>query len=171
MGNKVSAAAYTMHPKVANFIISGDTGVNIFDDETMLEYRERYIDTLCKIVSILDSHGHDFSYDHVFPTCFWTQEMMDRVHEINITPPHLMRRPCCHTILGLLDTNFDLWYCNQTRIKVGNMFVNGHPRRMEEVHRMLADMPCKKCESLRPECQKCPAKDTCKTGCWHDHAS
>jgi hypothetical protein len=170
--DRIRYLAKTVPPIQSHFILSGNTQINIFDDKYRDEYRTRYVESLCEIIPKLRDYGHTFGYDHTFPQCFWTQEMLDKLHLKYITPPYLGRSRCCDTIIGLLDTNFDLWYCNQTHIKIGNMFVNGKPRKMEEITRMLRDMPGKKCaEMCRTQCTECSAKTACKSACWFKHVS
>jgi hypothetical protein len=169
--DKAKLLAQCIAPVQAHFILSGDTQINIFDDRYLGEYRVRYIESLIQIIQALRAYGHTYSFDHVFPQCFWTQEMIGALAEADIEPVHLEERRCCDKILGLLDTNFDLWYCNQTRLKVGNVFVNGKPRTMDEIQRMLRDMPMQKQQQvILDKCLNCPAQITCKTACWFKHA-
>lgn len=171
MVTKIKFLAKVIAPVQTHFILSGDTQVNIFDTVKLLDYRWNYIEAMKAIIPLLREYGHTYSFDHTFPQCFWTQEMITELAEADIEPVHLMRQSCCDTILGLMDTNFDIWYCNQTRLKVGNAFVNGKPRQIEEILRMLRDMPCKKCAELIGKCRECPAQITCKSACWYKHAS
>jgi sulfatase maturation enzyme AslB (radical SAM superfamily) len=167
---KAKLLAQCIAPVQAHFILSGDTQINIFDDKYLGEYRVRYIQSLIEIIEKLREHGHTYSFDHQFPICFWTQDMIDDLQEADIDPIH-NRQGCCDKILGLLDTNFDLWYCNQTGIKIGNVFVNGKPRTMDEIHRMIRHMPNEKVQQVTlDKCMNCPAQITCKTACWFKHA-
>ena len=167
---KAAFMAKIIAPVQAHFMLSGDTQINILDDRYLFEYRVRYVESLIKIISTLRRYGHTYSFDHVFPQCFWTQEMIETLHSHDIDPVHLMRQSCCDTVLGLLDTNFDLWYCNQTRLKIGNVYDGDKPRPMDEIHQMLQKMPDEKCEVLTGKCVNCPARITCKSACWFKHA-
>ena len=157
-------------PVQTHFILSGDTQINIFDDKYLPEYRVRYIQSLIEIVAGLGRHGHSYSFDHCFPQCFWTQEMIDEMHDHGIRLPHLAGTQCCDQILGLLDTNFDIWYCNQTRLLIGNAFHGNTPRQIEDLKWLLQEMPGIKADDLNGKCRKCPALITCKSACWYKHA-
>jgi len=167
--NKINHIISENRSNQLHFIISGDTQLNIFDEKILADYRENYIYGLTSIIPKLQKHRFSYSFDHIFPSCFWTSDMISELHRNDIEPVHLQRQSCCDRILGLLDTNFDLWYCNQTRLKIGNVFVNGKPRSMEEIHRMIRDMPALKEKSLPIRCQECPAISTCKSACWFIH--
>ena len=166
---KLKSAAALINREQVHFIISGDTQINILRPKMMIKYRKAYMEGILDIIPHLRGAGFSYNFDHTFPSCFWTQEMIEELHNNDIGPVHLQRKSCCDTIIGLLDTNFDLWYCNQTRLKIGNAFVNKSPRSIEEIHRMIRDMPAVKQRSLPEKCQRCPAITTCKSACWYMH--
>lgn len=167
--NKIKHITNENSPSQVHFVLSGDTQVNLFEGIRMMNYRKKYMHAIKMIVPRLKGLGYSYSFDHIFPSCFWTPDMIADLHSSDIEPIHLQRQSCCDKILGLLDTNFDLWYCNQTRLKIGNVFVKGKPRKMEEIHRMLRDMPALKQKALPEKCERCLAVTTCKSACWFIH--
>lgn len=158
----------------ARFILSGDTQVDIFDDATLDQYRNNYIHFMQSVIPRLKQNFIPYNFDHTFPACFWTQRMIDELNKYNIGPIHLQRQSCCDTILGLLDTNFDLWYCNQTRIKIGNVLhKDGSPRNMQDILSTIQMAPRIKegrVSNYQHRCRNCPSLPTCKTACWYKHA-
>jgi hypothetical protein len=158
----------------SNYLISGDTQVNLFHDETLDQYRKNFLYFMQNVIPRLIQVGIPFGYDHHFPHCFWTQEMIDEQNKYGISPMHLDPAvSCCDRTLGLLDTNFDLWYCNQTRLKIGPVLEkNGEPRDVQEVLKLVKNMPAKKCKEVSKynyRCRNCRALPSCKTACWFNH--
>ncbi len=159
----------------ATIILSGDTQVDIFHEETLNQYRTNYLYFMQSVVPRLQQAEVPYTYDHQFPTCFWTQEMIDGLNEYGISPIHLDPwTSCCDRSLGLLDTNFDLWYCNQTRIKIGNVLhKDGQPKDIQEVMKLIQIAPKIKegrVSNYQWKCRQCPSLPTCKTACWYKHA-
>ena len=177
LGNEVQKvidkAYQCMSIPQAHFILSGDTQVDIFHEATLDQYRNNYIYFMQSVVPRLKQADIPYSFDHVFPNCFWTQEMIDDLHRYNIGPIHLERQSCCDRILGLLDTNFDLWYCNQTRLKIGNVLKkDGRPKDLSEVYEVIQKAPMKKTKEVAKyqyTCRNCRSLTTCKTACWFQH--
>jgi len=161
-----------------NIVISPDTQVNLFDDGIQENYRENWIEAITTIVPKLLTRGIPFNYDHVLPMCFYTQEMLDRLHKINLydSPDidgiHSIKTTCCGEVqMGLILPNFDIYFCNQTRIKLGSLLDdNGEPKSIEDVTAMLQKFSKIKTESVKelsPKCKVCPVVASCKVGCYY----
>ena len=111
--------------------------------------------------------------------CFYTQEMLDELHKVPVHHKnsfvdaiHSMKITCCCEVqMGLILPNFDLYFCNQTRIKVGSILdENGEPKMMDEILAMLQPFSPKKTEcikALNPKCRECPVVASCKVGCYY----
>ena len=77
---------------------------------------------------------------------------------------------CSEYILGLIDWNFDLHYCNQTRIKIGSVLnEDGNMLSLPEINEMIRAAPQMKCQAVREyseKCRNCNALPICKVGCY-----
>jgi radical SAM protein with 4Fe4S-binding SPASM domain len=178
MISKVFACIDTLQT-FAHIIISPDTQVNLFDDGTQEIYRERWMEAITTIVPNLIERGTNFNYDHVLPMCFYTQEMLDILHKIPIHDNnslvdgiHSLKITCCGDVqMGLILPNFDLYFCNQTRIKIGSLLdENGEPKYLHDIMRMIQPFSKIKTESVKnllPKCKICPVVSSCKTGCYY----
>lgn len=163
----------------AHIILSPDTQVNLFDDKTQDTYRKRWTEAITTIVPSVLERGNQFNYDHVLPMCFYTQEMLDILHKIpihnnnnQVDGSHSQRITCCGDVqMGLILPNFDIYFCNQTRIKLGSILdINGEPKYLEDIMRMIQPFSKIKTESVKdlsPKCKVCPVVDSCKTGCYY----
>jgi len=87
--------------------ISPDTQINLFDGEIMERYRESYTNAVIALIPNLGNHF--FGYDHFFPTCFFTQQMLDVFHSYHLDNIQESIGCCSEYILGLIDWNFDLY--------------------------------------------------------------
>jgi len=162
-----------------HMIISPDTQVNLFDDDIQDNYRETWMEAITTIVPQLLHRGIGFNYDHVLPMCFYTQEMLDRLHNNGVYDNnnwidgiHSVKITCCGDVqMGLILPNFDIYFCNQTRIKLGSLLDdNGEPKSVEEVTTMLQKFSKIKTESVKelsPKCKVCPVVASCKVGCYY----
>lgn len=164
---------YTERVPNCYIAISPDTQVNLFDDEILEKYRKSWIKSLTSIIPILINRGINFGYDHNFPICFFTQEMIDELHKYNLTNLYNARICCCGEItMGLIDYNFDLYYCNQTRFKIGSMLdTNGNLKSFDEINHMLQGMPKVKTDKIcemSDKCKECRALSSCKVGCYYN---
>jgi radical SAM protein with 4Fe4S-binding SPASM domain len=161
------------------YILSPGTDIDIFDSETLERYRMVWVDSLIRILPLLDVHHASVYYDHTFPLCFYTQEMLDRLvgvggESARVSPMH--DRRCCANVpmVGLIDCKFDLYFCNQTRIRLGSMLdENGALLPLSRIEEMVRDAPgikIRAIEKLSPRCKRCPSLDLCKMGCWYNRA-
>jgi radical SAM protein with 4Fe4S-binding SPASM domain len=162
-----------------SFVISPDTQVNLFDDGIQDNYRENWLEAITTIVPRLIERGIAFNYDHVLPMCFYTQKMLDRLHDIPVYDNnayidgiHSLKITCCGDVqMGLILPNFDIYFCNQTHIKLGSLLDgNGEPKSIEELTEMLQKFSKIKTESVKdlsPKCKVCPVVASCKVGCYY----
>lgn len=155
------------------YTISCDTQVDVFDEETVKEYRKIYIDTLKQIVPELNGIGIEWGTDHSFPICFYTQEMINELNLIDLTNFHFNTTCCTCPKTGLINSNWDFQYCNQTRIKLGSVLKeNGDLKTMIELQNEYITPSHKfktECiKNLREECKNCNALDTCRVGCYYN---
>jgi len=169
--NKVLEFTY-LHPQVM-ILLSPDTQVNIFDESILKEYREVWINVITDIVPELRRMNIPFGYDHVFPICFYTQEMIDILHTFDMDSLYREKICCCGDLnLGLIDYNFDLYYCNQTRIKLGSILKDDNTfKTMDEIFNMIQCASSMKTESileLSDKCRSCHVVASCKTGCFYN---
>ena len=146
------------------FAISLDTSINILDEEIAKTYRKRYVNFLKNTFPFIYNRAN---VDHPIPHCFFTQEIISDLYEIGIGPIHLLNkyRPCCDQNIGLVNTDWSLEYCNQTRINLGN--IKG--KTIPEITKMLQLAPKMKYElvkTISEKCANCPAFSTCKAKCW-----
>jgi len=74
--------------------------------------------------------------------------------------------------MGLIDYNFDLYFCNQTRIKIGSILDdNGEPKLVPEIMETLQKFSCVKTENVKnmsEKCRNCGVVASCKTGCFYN---
>jgi radical SAM protein with 4Fe4S-binding SPASM domain len=151
-----------------SIMISPDTQVDLFDNSIMKKYRHVWLKAVTSLVPRL---GGAFSgFDHHFPTCFFTQEMLDILHAHNIDISE--KTGCCgEFFIGLIDWNFDLYYCNQTRIKIGNVLdENGNMISLPKIlDTFVVKAPQMKFDAIREfseKCRSCLALSICKVGCY-----
>jgi len=162
-----------------SFVISPDTQVNLFDDDIQDNYRENWLEAITTVVPRLLDRRIAFNYDHVLPMCFYTQKMLDRLHDTNVYDHnaqvdgiHSLKITCCGDVqMGLILPNFDIYFCNQTRIKLGSLLDdNGEPKSVEALTEMLQKYSKIKTESVKqlsPKCKVCPVVASCKVGCYY----
>ena len=164
---------------IYHIIISPNTQVNLFDDKIQEDYRKIWMKAITRVVPELIRTGVPFNYDHVLPICFYTQEMLDELHKI---PLHDYTKKldaihedkitcCCEVQMGLIQTNFDLHFCNQTDIKIGSILnEDGSPKTIDEIQQMLLPFSKTKTDcikSISPKCRVCPVVASCKVGCYY----
>ena len=74
--------------------------------------------------------------------------------------------------MGLIDYNFDLYYCNQTRIKLGSILKdNGDVKTMDEIINMIqrgSRMKTNSIMELSDKCKGCAVLASCKVGCYYN---
>lgn len=151
-----------------NITISSDVGVNIFNKEEREAYKETW-KTFVKEARKIVGPQRVFSWDHAIPLCFFDDEMSEFMYSMNKTP---LRNNCLcsHTCSGLIDPDFSVWFCNQFRHKVGNVFEKGDvPLSYTEIDNKLRDARIEKSKILIEnvgDCASCPALEFCKGGCF-----
>jgi radical SAM protein with 4Fe4S-binding SPASM domain len=152
------------------FTLSCDTQVDLFDDNEMEEYRKTWLDAMSEVVPQISRDGLYLRTDHNFPLCFFTQEMLDKLNIIGLDN-YLMSCCKCQEI-GLINWNFDLYYCNQTRIKIGSILnEDGSIKSVEELIQTIQPFHGKKVENikkLRDKCKNCAAVSSCRVGCYYN---
>ncbi len=164
---------------LVQFAISPDTQVNLFDEEQLKEYRDVWLVAIKAVIPDLMARGIGFNYDHVLPMCFYNQEMLDELHKVQVFEKnqfidaiHAMKITCCCEVqMGLIQTNFDLHFCNQTDIKIGSILhEDGSPKTMDEIHKMIFPYSNKKTQCIKamsPKCRDCAVVASCKMGCYY----
>jgi radical SAM protein with 4Fe4S-binding SPASM domain len=74
--------------------------------------------------------------------------------------------------IGLVDWNFDVYYCNQTRIKIGSILNDDNSvKTLPEIISMITPYHGKKVEYIKKiesKCKKCEALYTCRLGCYYN---
>lgn len=165
---------------LVNIIISPNTQVDLFDDEIQENYRKIWMEAISTVVPRLMARGVSFNYDHVLPMCFYTQEMLDELHAIPgihdqnsfIDSIHAIKITCCcEAQMGLILPNFDLYFCNQTHIKVGSILdENGEPKLIGDIMedlRRFSKIKTDCIKNLSPKCADCAVVASCKVGCYY----
>jgi len=159
------------------FALSCDNQVNIFDDAIMGEYRINYSKALIKIWDLLTKPVpySNVLFDHQFPYCFFTEDIITSIIKETADTKFLNQKGCgaqYGDCAGLIKTNFDINFCNQTNIKIGNAFhADGTPLNAEELKVLLQNGILKKRERIKllnPKCKECPAVDVCMVGCYYN---
>ena len=133
----------------------------MLDEGIAKDYRDRYLEFYRRVIPYIAPR---YSYDHPFPDCWWTQELVDDLHSMGVGPIHL-HPSCCDVRIGLIDTQWNLHYCNQTRIEIGN--ING--LTIPEIEKLIQSAPRSKIillKNISKKCRSCPAIVTCKARCW-----
>jgi len=156
-----------------HIILSPDTQVDLFDDNILNQYRESWIDVVTTIGPNLWKRNISHSYDHVLPMCFYTQDMLDVISFHDLDGLHFAKITCCgDTHMGLIDYDFELYYCNQTRIKVGSILKdNGDVKTMDEITNMIqrgSRMKTNSIMELSEKCKECAVLASCKVGCYYN---
>lgn len=153
-------------------LYSADTQVNVFDRPTMEKYRKVWLSSVLKLIPALREKGISFAPDHTVPACFFTQDMIEALAEIDITDLALGLSCCYCPNLGLIDTDFNLHYCNQTRIKLGSIIRDdGAFKNMDEIREMIAKGPRTKTAAIKQiskMCGECEAVALCRVGCYYN---
>jgi radical SAM protein with 4Fe4S-binding SPASM domain len=155
-------------------LLSPDTQVNLFDDELMERYRKVWIKAVTMIQPLLEQIDLPSELlDHSLPKCFFTEEMLKRLPSWKETIIPSFTTCCSKRSLGLIHTNFDIYQCNQTNIKVGSMLdEKGNPKSYPEILKMVRKGPAIKIcniKKLSDTCKACPDLKTCRAGCYYNH--
>jgi len=161
-----------LQPKVL-FLFSPDTQVNLVNEKIAEDYRKSWMKAMTTILPEINKRGIPYGFDHYFPMCFYTQEMLDELHLHDIEGLHTERISCCgDRHMGLIDWNFDLYFCNQTRIKIGSILdKHGYPMLVPEIMKTLHKYSCVKTDNVKDlseKCRSCGVVASCKTGCFYN---
>jgi radical SAM protein with 4Fe4S-binding SPASM domain len=153
-------------------LYSPDTQVNVFNPEILDSYRKTWVASIKTLIPQLRQKRVDFAPDHAVPACFFTPEMIEELAEIDFQDLS-MGLSCCHcSDLGLIDTEFNLLYCNQSRIKLGTLLnEDGTFKNMNEIEAMIAVGPrtkVEKIEQISKKCKDCSALPLCRLGCYYN---
>jgi len=153
--------------------LSCNTQVNLFDDEIMEKYRESWMKATLTLTRPLEMEGRFFGFDHSFPMCFFTQDMLNTYHLHGMGNFVHKRTHCCSEFaLGLIDWNYDLYYCNQTRFKIGSVLnEDGNMKSLPEINKSLQLTGQVKCDMIKErseKCKDCIVLPACKVGCYYN---
>ena len=145
------------------FLYSPDTQINIFEEE-FNEYRKTWMNATKIIAPELNRRKIRWNLDHNFPLCFFTEEMKSELETMGLNSKVFTSCKC--TQIGLIDPNFDLYYCNQTRIKIGSILNKSIP----EINEMIQGSKEKKISKvkLNEKCKKCEFINSCMMGCYYN---
>ena len=157
--NAVTKKAADFAEKNIKLIISADTKINLFNKKILKKYRRRYVDFFKTV------KPKKYSFDHPMPLCFWNQETIKELKKLDVKLAFQTNRNCCDLSIGLVDPDFVLFYCNQTRIKIGSV----ENKTIDQIEEMIQSAPQKKLEHLGRPCSMCPASTVCKAACWFEH--
>lgn len=154
-------------------MLSPDTQINIFDDKLGDQYRKVWAKVLNTIIPIYLQENVMFAFDHSLPRCFFTEEILKQL------PTGFKRMipdfsTCCSKFgVGLIQANFDVYFCNQTEIKIGSMLdEDGNPKSYPELLKMVSVAPSVKIQNMQIKSDKCGNCEwllTCRAGCYYDH--
>lgn len=125
-----------------------------------------------KLASRYSGRGLLFGMDHCIPFCLRDKGMPKLLSELSGgedfsgcgRPRYAYRTGC----MGLIKANFDLMYCNQTPMKVTNIFDGARPRTFQEICDSLAVARNRKLECLTrhdPACGRCARLKECLGAC------
>ena len=133
---------------------------------------DQRVSTALKLIPVLMEKQASYSFDHQLPICFFTQKMIETLEAHHITNINIAGT-CCNCVpLGLIDYNFDLYFCNQTRIKLGSVInQDGTFKSMDEIRDMIKVGPSKKVTGIKKlsnKCKRCVSLATCKVGCYYN---
>jgi len=161
-----------LQPQVL-LLFSPDTQINLVNEKIAEKYRKSWMKAMIAIIPEVNKRGIQYDFDHYFPMCFYTQEMIDELHLNHIEGLHTERISCCgDRHMGLIDWNFDLYFCNQTRIKIGSILdENGYPMLVPDIMKILNKYSCIKTDNVKDlsqKCRNCGAVASCKTGCFYN---
>jgi len=155
------------------YVISTDTQVDLFDEEAMNSYRKIWLDFIKEIVPVIQSRGINWKFMVCVPIYTPADEMLNELNSVGLNQLHFGLSCCQCPDIGLIDWNWDFWYCNQTRIKLGTVLKeNGEPKTLIELineYITSAHGVKTKCiENLREDCKNCGALSTCRVGCYYN---
>jgi len=155
------------------YLISCDTQVDLFNQEELNIYRKIWLEFIKEIIPALQNRGIQWATDHKFPACFFTQEMLDELNLVDLGNFHFGVSCCQCPDIGLIDWNWDFWYCNQTRIKLGSVLKESGELKtvvdlMNEYITPSHGFKTECIKNLRTECNDCPAVSSCRVGCYYN---
>lgn len=154
-------------------VISCDTQVDLFNEEELNNYRKIWLEFIKEIIPVIQSKGIEWQTDHHFPVCFFTQKMIYELNLIDLPNFHFSTSCCQCPDIGLIDWNWDFYYCNQTRIKLGSVLKKSGELKtlIELVNEYVTPAHGFKTEcirNLKEECKNCTALNLCRVGCYYN---
>jgi radical SAM protein with 4Fe4S-binding SPASM domain len=156
----------------ATIIYSPDTQVDLFNKSIRLAYGMIWTNAVKTLVPQLRKSMAGFYPDHFLPICFFTPSMIEELDKVDCTDIMKGIAGCQCRNLGLIDTDFDLYYCNQTQIKLGSLLNDDNSfKTMDEIQKMIADGPRTKIkciEQISKECKECPSLSVCRVACYYN---
>jgi len=133
--DKITKSVEVSGPDRVGYIISPDTTNNLLDDVVLNEYRNVYMNFILFVAPFLMNSGFRIVIDHGLPNCFFTQDMIDMLARRNLSM--FARNTACQCddrCMGLIDCDFDFYFCNQTRINFGSIIDrHGEPMSYPEI--------------------------------------
>jgi organic radical activating enzyme len=140
--------------------LSPDTMVNIFDEKIKEIYKSTWFDFLDELSKINSLY---ITADHNFPTCLFDVDEILKFKQAGLRINNNCK--CC---VNLIKTNLDLFYCNQTNIKICNLFNGEVPIGMDTIHENMINGIRKKKEAIKKHahCYNCKVIDFCLCGCY-----
>jgi hypothetical protein len=89
---------------------------NIFEHRSLLN--KKWVQV---VKHICDLNYEFLNFDHTIPFCFWTKDSLEFIKKYRLT--NYCYSTCKgNTCYGLINSNFELLYCNQNPVKLGNVF-------------------------------------------------
>lgn len=155
------------------FTLSPNSQLNLFDEKVVKKYRKSWLKAITTLVPIWRQEDRSHGFDHYFPTCFVTEEMLEELHKFNLSELGYVKLGCCSKEgLGLIDTDFNLWFCNQTRLPLGSILDDtGEIIPLYQIERMLQKSGRVKQDAIRElseQCRNCKALEFCNIGCYYN---
>lgn len=169
--NKMKRIVDNYPPQIYRITLSCDVSINIFNKIDRENYRKVWLGFLKDARKVVGPNVV-FNWDHAFPYCFFDNETIEIVKSINPVPVRNFCSCFIHSS-GLIDPDFSIWFCNQFRHKVGNVYENGDaPLSYGEIDRKLKEARVEKNKILLEnveDCKDCSMIDFCRGGCYCNH--
>lgn len=143
-----------------NLIPTIDCTLNIFKNKEIIQSK------ISELFDYIAKHPeYNWSFDHTYPRCVLTPELMNKVSFFRQVSPDIYERNLCSSLIGdsgLILSNFKLVHCNQYRNQYldifdseGNIAVT-----MDDILKFLffegvtklQQTPCKDCEYFPTKC-------------------
>lgn len=167
--NKMRRIVSTFPTQYFDIVISSDVSVNIFNKEEREVYKQVWKTFLKEARQIVGIY-RIFYWDHSLPPCFYDDELLEFMYGINHNNIIDQNCYCTSGCNGLIDPDFSIWFCNQFRHKVGNVYENGDiPLSYDEIDYKLKEARIVKNNTVKEyssDCLNCQALNYCKGGCF-----